>query len=192
MIGAGTVAAFFHFVQENLRKELSVKFPVIQERVLVQLRSLFYSTLYGMLRKSLTVCLYYIIGYWMIGSYFGEKFAYLFSSSLDKEIYSTWSIITNPSLIIYTWLLMAQIHSGMFLMQEIFSIVLSEEMHFPICPDLTSTESSSDNRKVTLVDALSNINVPLIQKLAAWDLNTIAFNCCFERRKVIYILSVPG
>lgn len=169
-----------------------MQFPVIQECILVRLRSLFYATLYDSLRKSLTPCLYYILGYWLIGGYIGGKCDRFLSSTLDQQIYSIWSIVSSPLLLMYTWLLMAQIQSGMLLMQEIFSIILSEEMHFPICHDAATLESCPNDRHVTLVDALSNVDVPLIQKLAAWDLYTITFSGCFERRKVIYTLSVPG
>lgn len=192
-----------YFVEENIGKEPTVKFPVIQEKIVVRLRSLYYSTIYQSLRKSFTPCVYYAFGYWLFGSYMVQRLENFLNLTSDMKIYSLWSILVmNPMLNIYVWILMAQIQSGMILMQEIFSIKLSEEMHFPISVDqMKTTDSkmidpnamySNTSNMVTLVDALSNIDIPLIQKLAAWDLYTITFSDCLERRKIIYILSVPG
>lgn len=191
LVGAGVSAAVYHFVKENLKQEPEVEFPIIQENKLVKIRSLLYATLYKSLIKSFGPTLCYAVSYWLLGGFINKRLARWYDIEQDDNLNSFFSIACNLRLLFYTWILSSQILSNMHLMQKFFSILLAEEMCFVIDKNPVVTQEDGQ-QEITLVDALSMQQVPVIQSLAALDLYTIGLNPLKARRQSIFSLSVPG
>uniref|UniRef100_A0A1I8Q0Z8 Nucleoporin Ndc1 n=1 Tax=Stomoxys calcitrans TaxID=35570 RepID=A0A1I8Q0Z8_STOCA len=189
LVGAGISAGCYHFFKENLRQEPEVEYPIIQENKLVKLRSLLYSTLYKSLMKSFVPSMCYALGFWIFGDIVNRRLARFFDLEVDTGLSSLFSVITNVRLLFYSWILSSQILSNMNLMQKFFSILLGEEMHFVIEKNPVAKEGENE---VTLVEALTMNQVPVIQNLAALDLFSMTGSMASGRRQQIYALSIPG
>lgn len=189
LVGSGISAGCYHFFKENLRQEPDVEYPIIQEKKLIKLRSLLYSTLYKSLLKSFVPSICYAFGFWIFGDIVNQRIARFFDLEVDTSLSSFFSVLTNIRILFYSWILSSQILSNMNLMQKFFSILLAEEMQFVIEKNPVVEEGQ---KEVTLVDALSMSQVPVIQNLAALDLYNMTGTMAAGRRKEIYSLSIPG
>ncbi|XP_075154213.1 nuclear division cycle 1 [Haematobia irritans] len=190
LVGAGISAGSYHFFKENLHQEPEVEYPIIQEKKLVKIRSLLYSTLYKSLMKSFMPTICYAFGFWILGGMVNRRLARFFDLEMDTGLSSFFSVVTNVRLLFYAWILSSQILSNMNLMQKFFSILLAEEMEFAIEKNKVVMEGQKE--EVTLVEALTMCQVPIIQNLAALDLFSITSTKAAGRRKQIYALSIPG
>ncbi|XP_073817622.1 nuclear division cycle 1 [Musca autumnalis] len=189
LVGSGISAGCYYFFKENLRHEPEVEYPIIQENKLVKLRSLLYSTLYKSLMKSFVPSICYAFAFWIFGDIINARFARFFDLEVDTSLSSFFSVLTNLRILFYSWILQSQILSNMNLMQKFFSILLAEEMQFFIEKNPVVTEGQ---KEVTLVEALTMSQVPIVQTLAALDLFNMAGTSAANRRKEIYALSLPG
>uniref|UniRef100_A0A1B0FH91 Nucleoporin Ndc1 n=1 Tax=Glossina morsitans morsitans TaxID=37546 RepID=A0A1B0FH91_GLOMM len=193
LTGIGISSGGYHFWKANLKQEPEAVFPNIQQASVVRLRSL-HSILYKSLVKSFMPCLYYTFIYWLVGHYGNERFALLFGMDLEENYFSFFSCVTNLRLLFYAWILSSQILSNMHLMQKLFSIFLTQEIEFVIekaqlaCPSL----DIKADKDVTLVEALATIQVPIIQKLGALQVQTMGNSSRISKRTAIYNLSIPG
>lgn len=188
-MGVGISAGCYHFVKENLRQEPEIEYPILQEKKLVKIRSLLYSTLYKSLIKSFIPTLCYALGYCCLGGFVNRRIARFFGTELEESLFSFFNVATNLRLLFYAWILSAQILSNMHLMQKFFTIFLAEEMSFIIQKNPLMAEGE---KEVTLVDALAMSQVPVIQNLAALNLCNIASSPLPSKRQDIFVLSVPG
>lgn len=188
-MGAGISAAGYHFFKENFYQEPKVEYPILQEKKLVKIRSLLYFTLYNSLLKSFGPTLCYALAYCLFSGFVNIRLCRVFRTEMEESYTSFFAIITNLRLLFYAWILFAQILSNMHLMQNFFSIFLSEEIEFAIEKNPLKKE---DEKEVTLVEALGMDQVPVIQNLAALNLYTIASSHLPARRQEIFSLTVPG
>uniref|UniRef100_A0A1A9WU74 Nucleoporin Ndc1 n=1 Tax=Glossina brevipalpis TaxID=37001 RepID=A0A1A9WU74_9MUSC len=194
LMGIGISSGCYHFCKENLKQEPEAEFPIIQESLFIRLRSLLYSTLYTSLFKSFMPCLYYTFGYWLLGRYTNECFASLFGMDLEEDYLSFLSIVINLHLLFYAWMLSSQILGNMHLMQKLFSILLTQEIEFVVEQNqLTCISAEIKTEKdITLVEALAATQIPIIQKLAALQVQTMGNSSSISKRSAIYNLSIPG
>ncbi|XP_004524274.1 nucleoporin Ndc1 [Ceratitis capitata] len=186
----GLFAACLHFTKENLRTDPELEFPIIQELMLVRIRSLLYRTLYNSILRSFTPTICFGLVYWLLGGILNRYFAGILAIDVDESTLTFFSIAANVRLIFYAWILAAQILSNMHLMQHFFAIHLSEEVTFVI--ERKPVLCGVGVEEITLVDALSSSLVPVVQNLAAHDLYNLSNNKGDPRRKEIFALSVPG
>uniref|UniRef100_A0A034W4Q1 Nucleoporin Ndc1 n=1 Tax=Bactrocera dorsalis TaxID=27457 RepID=A0A034W4Q1_BACDO len=190
LICVGFFAACLHFTRENLHTDPELEFPIIQELMLVRIRSLIYRTLYNSLLKSFTPTICFALAYWLIGGIINRYFAVVFALDVDETALSFISIAVNLRLLFYGWILAAQILSNMHLMHCFFAIHLSEEVAFII--ERKPVLCGTGIEEITLVDALNSSFVPVVQNLGARDLYNLSSNKMDARRKEIFALSVPG
>ena len=188
-MGVGISAGCYHFVKENLRQELEIEYPILQETKLVKIRSLLFATLYKSLIKSFIPTLCYALGYCFLAGFVNRRLARFFDMELEESLFSFFNVATNLRLLFYGWILSAQILSNMHLMQKFFSIFLAEEMNFVIEKNPLLADKS---KEITLVEALAMNQVPVIQNLAALNLYTLASSPSPSKRQDIFALSVPG
>lgn len=190
LICVGFFAACLHFTRENLRTDPELEFPIIQESMLIRIRSLVYRTLYNSLLKSFTPTICFALAYWLIGGIINRYFAGVFAVDVDQSTLSFISIAANVRLLFYAWILAAQILSNMHLMHHFYTIHLSEEVAFII--ERKPVLCGTGIEEITLVDALNTSLVPVVQNLGARDLYNLSNNKMDVRRKEIFALSVPG
>lgn len=183
----GIYAGTYYFIRTFLYKDIEVEFPVIQEKRFIKVRSKLYSNLYNSLFKSLVPTLCYALFYWAFGGFINKKIAYIFGANVDGSLESLFSIFSNVRLILYIWILSSQILTNMNLINSFFSILLTEEIQFPIEKSMQINEGGC-----SLVEALALDNLPIAKHLASWDLFRLSSSAVSGRRQQIFSLSSPG
>ncbi|XP_058811993.1 nucleoporin Ndc1-like [Topomyia yanbarensis] len=187
----GGIFAGVYFFIKNKTEQASLNFPVIQLTRYQQIRAQLYYIIYRSLFKSFVPTLIYASFFYTFNCvYFRYKFVALFNGvSLAEEssLASFYAILSDFRLLMYCWILSSQILSNMDLMQALFHIFLTEYREFPLEKSSLATDC-----EVTLVEALTNKQILIIQQLAASNLFNIAEDCDRTRRTRLYALSIPG
>lgn len=170
-----------------LTKEIVVEFPVIQEKRYIKIRSKLYSNIYNSLFKSVVPTFCYVFFYWIFGGVINRRVASLFGAQCDGELLTLFAIFSNVRLILYIWILSSQILTNMNLMNSFFSMILTEDIRFPIEKSLQLNDG-----KATLVDALALDKLPIAKQLASFDLFSLSNTSVSKRRQQMFSLSSPG
>lgn len=174
LVFSGLFTGFNFFVGVYI-KDKKLEFPVIQQRKLLHLKGNVLPLLDNSRRKSMAPTFYFIFFY------------YIWGGSLKDFITSAFGLnVTQNSVgfltYFYAWLLGAIYFFNMNLMRFFFNMFLTEAIEFPL-------EKSGD--VLTLQEAITSDNLPLIQHLACLDLYTLSF-WSSARRQVLFSLSHPG
>ncbi|KAL5284259.1 NDC1 family protein [Megaselia abdita] len=183
----GIYAGVYYFVRTFLTKDIEVEFPVIQEKRYIKIRSKLYSNLYNSLFKSLVPTLMFTLFYCIFGGLINERVGSIFGAKTDGELSSLISIFSNIRLILYVWVLSSQILTNMNLINSFFSMLLTEEIQFPIEKSVHVNDGVT-----TLVEALALDRLPIAKQLAAFDLFRLSNTSVSGRRQQIFSLSSPG
>uniref|UniRef100_T1GIW6 Uncharacterized protein n=1 Tax=Megaselia scalaris TaxID=36166 RepID=T1GIW6_MEGSC len=182
----GIYAGTYFFVRTFLLKDVEIELPVIQEKRYIKIRSKLYSSLYNSLFKSLMPTFFYILFYWSFGGVFNRRIALVFGSQIDGELDSLIEIVSNIRLILYVWILSSQILTNMNLINSFFTMLLTEEIQFPIEKSIQLSDGA------TLVEVIGLDNLPIAKKLASRDLFNLSNESFSGRRQQVFSLSSPG
>lgn len=174
LITSGLFTGFYFFVRVYI-KDKKLDFPVIQQRKLLQLKGNVVPMLGKARRRSFWPVLYYVIFYYI----WGENFCDSLTTDLGINITQNAVGVLTYS---YAWLLGAIYFFNMNLMRFLFNVFLTEPIEFPL-------EKSEEI--LTLQEAITSNNLPLIQHLACLDLYSLSF-WSPDRRQVLFSLSHPG
>ncbi|XP_055377496.1 nucleoporin Ndc1 [Condylostylus longicornis] len=183
----GIYSGLYYFCKEKLTTDPDIKFPVINEKRYVQVRSALYKILYTCLIKSFVPTVFYSVIYWMFGGYVNLYIANLFGANDDRILVSANSFPLNAKLFFYVWILSSQILSNLYILDGLFSVLLTQPSKFPIEKD-----PLSHSAEVTLVEGLASFKVPIIQQLASLDLYNLTNMQNVAKRQQLFTLSFPG
>lgn len=164
------------------------RFPVIVQSKSVRLQRRIYATLPTLIVDSIWSTLYYMIGYYFLGSYCREALLSMFSMRTEYEPLDTISKLLNMRLMSQLWLHQFMFALTISITYLLFEIHLTEWIGFKL---YASGVHSGNGSVITLIDALSMHEVPLMQHLAYFDLFTLAQKQQ-RRRKMLFTLSQPG
>lgn len=185
LILGGIYAAMYYFLRDQQKTDKKLNFPVIQIPKFQQIRSNFIFVFFDSMQKTFMPTIIFLSAYICLRFYLRPKISDLLS--LNKSNDSITSIILDIRLLMFSWVLAAQIISNMSLIKILFNISMTQYYAFPIERDLLSNP-----RTISLVDALSCSKIHLSTQLAALDLFTLAHSNTDTRRKDIFSLSIPG
>lgn len=181
----GIFAGVYYFIQERVKKQAEIVFPIVQQNLYLEIRSNLYQIVYWSLKRSVLPTVAYVVGYWLFGSLFRSNIVGIFSAPIDNHFE-----IFDVRLMFYTWILTSKILSNMRLMDFLFTVFLTEYKEFPIVEQQCAP--LEQRNEITLVDALAASKSPIVQQLASLDLYTLAQSNEPTRRTQIYALSIPG
>lgn len=179
----GIYTGIYYFVRERVRKDTTLQFPIIQQSQYLNIRANVFQIVYKSLQQSCLPTVAYLIGTYLLGGVFLSNVAQIFALHFTREY-----TLFDFYLIVYIYLVSAQILSNMRIMEFLFTTLLTEYTEFSISQTTTAQGERND---VIMVEALSASRIPIVQQLAALDLYTLATKD-FVRRQQIYTLSIPG
>ncbi|GLV43908.1 Nuclear division cycle 1 [Carabus blaptoides fortunei] len=176
----GLWIGLYYFVKRSLSDEKSILFPVIQQRKLLTIKSNIVRKLNQAMNEAVWPTLYFIVIYYYRGTIVRDWYIDNFKLTLANEPIS---LLDSSVLLIYAWLFSTLFIFTMLSMRLFFEVFLTEHWMFPIQCELSHV--------LTLNEALSMNNIPIIQHLACLDLYMLAlWNPV--RRQQLFTLSQPG
>lgn len=174
LIASGMFTGFYFFVRVYV-KDKKLDFPVIQQSKFLQVKGNVLYLLDKARRRSTWPTLYFISFYYFCTYYFSNSMIGDRDSPLTEN---TIGFLTC----FYAWILGAIYFFNMNLMRFLFNMFLTEPIEFPL---------EKTQEVLTLQEAISSDNLPLVQHLACLDLYLLSF-WSQERRQVLFSLSHPG
>lgn len=160
-----------------------LEFPIIYQSKLLQVRRLIMSTISTAFKKSILPTFHFVGFYIIFRGTFYCLLRYLFMLNLqDTSLWESFTILFNVRLLIYSYILASLVYGNIMLMTQLIEIFTTQPYQFPI----------ENSNSLTLADALVMTKFPIIQQLAAQDLNQLADSPNGIRRNEFYKLSNPG
>lgn len=172
----------FYFVKRSLTDEKSIIFPVIQQRKLLTVKSNIVLKLNQAMREAVWPTLYFVLIYYYRGTAVRDWYMGNLGLTLANEPISFFDMFSS-FLLIYAWLFSTLFIFTMLSMRLFFEVFLTEHWMFPI--------ECEYSHVLTLKEALSMNNIPIIQHLACLDLYMLALWNPM-RRQQLFTLSQPG
>lgn len=174
LIANGLFTGLYFFVRIYI-KDKKLDFPVIQQRKLLQLKCNVVSLLGKARSRSMWPVLYFIIFYYIWGNSFCKFLSDNFGMNVTENAVGFLTYF-------YAWVFGGIYFFNMNLMRFLFNVFLTEPIEFPL-------QKSED--VLSLQEALSSDNLPLVQHLACLDLYLLSYGSQ-SRRQVLFSLSHPG
>lgn len=171
------VSCYYFFIKGPVH----TSFFIIQQNVYIKIRSSVVSILGKSLIQSIGPLFTYFVLYAILRS--SIKFYTVATFNVDFEDAS----IFNLKQIFFLWIVTSHILCNMMSISAIFKVFVERYTSFPI----NDNKMQSDNEILTLNEALSS-KITSIQKLASYDLFTLANASDATRRSQIFALSMPG
>ncbi|XP_018323196.1 nucleoporin Ndc1 isoform X2 [Agrilus planipennis] len=175
IILSGFWIGFFFFTSYCTREKF-IQFPVLQQKKLVQFKTL----LFPLFKESRRMATWPAISYFL--------FCFFCRSVICQTISNILNVIYEPIRLsvtsyIYVWLFTVAYYFFMNLMNLFFKLFLTEEIQFPL--------EESTGTSISLTVAIQYSRIPIIQHLACLDLYLLSV-WSISRRKVLFSLSQPG
>ncbi|OAD61659.1 Nucleoporin NDC1 [Eufriesea mexicana] len=185
---SGFWSGLYFFLKTNIFHMKYLKFPIISTSKLFRFKAGICSMLPSLMVECIWPTVYYLIGYYFLGSYCCSTILFLSSAQLENEPLSSIPSLLSLSLIFQLWLYQLVFILTINSMYLMFELYLTEWVPFEF---KQSNVLNSDEFGVTLPEALSIDKVPIMQHLAYLDLITIAQKDQ-ARRSILFTLSQPG
>lgn len=174
LIASGLFVGLYFFVRVYI-KDKKLDFPVVQQRKWLQLKGNVLGLL-GKARKRSFWPVVYFSGFYY---FWGQSFCDQLTAGLGFKI--TRNYVGFLSFF-YAYILSVIYFFNMNLMRFLFNLFLTEPIEFPL---------EKNEEVLTLQEAISSTNLPLVQHLACFDLFLLSF-WSPSRRQVLFSLSHPG
>lgn len=174
LIASGLFVGLYFFVRVYI-KDKKLDFPVIQQRKWLQLKGNIVPLLSKARRRSVWPVLYFGVLYYVWGQIFCEAVSTGLRFEVSQDTVGFLSYF-------YAYLLGMIYFFNMNLMRFLFNLFLTEPIEFPL---------EKNEQVLTLQEAITSGNLPLVQHLACLDLFLLSF-WSENRRQVLFSLSHPG
>ncbi|XP_035728127.1 nucleoporin NDC1-like [Vespa mandarinia] len=185
----GMWTGFYFFLTTSLSNQRYFQFSIIPMTKFSKFRKGIYSMLSTITSISLWPVIYFIIGYYLLGSYMRDFILSITSAQIETKPLDNFPQLLNVSLTMYLWLYQSTLiftSNTTILLLEVF---LTEWIPLEIQPNNNIFDSHIST--ITLADVLSMDNIPMIQHLGYLDLVTLAEKQ-ETRRRILFTLSQPG
>lgn len=132
--------------------------------------------------------IYFMIGYYLMGSYMREFILSITSAQIEVKPLDSLSRLLSISLIFYLW----AYQSVLIFVSKTTTLLLEIFLTEWIPLEIQQANVFNNNvSMITLADVLSSDDIPMVQHLAYLDLVTLAVKQK-TRRKILFTLSQPG
>ncbi|XP_015184959.1 PREDICTED: nucleoporin NDC1 [Polistes dominula] len=132
--------------------------------------------------------IYFMIGYFLMGSYMRDFILSITSAQIDVKPLDSLSRLLSISLIFYLWVY----QSVLIFVSKTTTLLLEIFLTEWIPLEIQQANVFNNNiSTITLADVLSSDDIPMLQHLAYLDLVTLAVKQK-TRRKILFTLSQPG
>ena len=185
---SGFWSGLYFFMTTSIYRVNYLKFPIISLSKFFRFKTTIYSLLPSLMADCVWPALYYLIGYYFLGSYCRSVILFLTSIQLENEPLNSIPRLLNLSLIFHLWLYQLVFVLTIDSMYLLFEVHLTEWVPFEFGQ---SNVFNNDKSGVTLSEALSMDKIPIIQHLGYLDLVTMTQKEK-SRRSVLFTLSQPG
>lgn len=183
----GIFASLYYFYNNSQPSSSHcIVFPIVQNTIYSAIRAKVYVIIFRTFRKSYWPTLCFVTGYYIASSLIRPYISFVFGYDIDSSHFS----IIDLKYFLFNWMIFTHIISNMKLMSFLCAVFLTETKQFAIEPMIAVDHQCEPD--VTLADALSCTTIPMIQKLAALDLCSLANHTDSTRRSQIFSLSIPG
>lgn len=184
----GFWSGIYFFLKISIFHVKYLKFPIIFSSKFFRFKTGICSLLPSLMYQCIWPSLYYIVGYYFLGTYCRSMILFLTGTQLEAEPLNSFARLLSLSLILQLWLYQLVFVLTIDSMYLLFELHLTEWVPLEL---KQMTVFSSEEAGVTLPEALSMDKVPIMQHLGYLDLVTIAQKDK-SRRSVLFTLSQPG
>ncbi|CAK9829959.1 Nucleoporin Ndc1 [Anthophora retusa] len=185
---SGFWSGLYFFLKTSIFHTKYLRFPIIYSSKLSRFKAGICSMLPSLMAQCIWPTLYYLIGYYFLGSNCRSTILFLASAQLESKPLDSIPTLLNMSLVFQLWLYQLVFILTINSMYLLFELHLTEWVPFEF---KQNNVFSNDVSGMTLIEALSMDKVPIIQHLGYLDLITIAQKDKM-RRRTLFTLSQPG
>ncbi|XP_015439632.1 PREDICTED: nucleoporin NDC1 [Dufourea novaeangliae] len=185
---SGFWSGLYFFQKTSIFRVNYLKFPIISLSKIFRFKTEVCSMLPSLMGKCIWPVLYYLSGYYFLGSYCRSIILFLASAQLESEPLSSIPNLLNVSLIFQLWLYHLIFVLTIESMYLLFDLYLTEWVPFEF---KQTNVFNNDDSGITLPEALSMDKIPIMQHLGYLDLVTMAQKEK-SRRGILFTLSQPG
>ncbi|XP_076174709.1 nuclear division cycle 1 [Ptiloglossa arizonensis] len=185
---SGFWSGFYFFLKISIFRINYLKFPIISLSKFYRFKTELYTLLPSLMVKCVWPTLYYLIGYYFLGSYCRSVILFLASAELESQPLNSIPRLLNLSLMFHLWLYQLIFVLAIDSTYLLFNLHLTEWIPFEFNQ---SNMFNNDDSGITITEALSMDKIPIIQHLGYLDLVTLSQKEK-TRRSILFTLSQPG